>query len=170
MLIHISIIIIVIQVISILFTGYFGIYNAILIISQFPIQSIISLIIFFSILMYFLFSRKHEKIYDANLLWVSTSLLLIYVISFIFRLILQKFGVSQDYTINLEFVSPSGFFIQTILNFAISFCYLFLHYFFFEKVSFFNYSTLLISILLNISFPTITCIQLLYLEIIGSKI
>ena len=98
------------------------------------------------------------------------SLLIIYVISFIFRLILQKFGVSRDYTIGSEFVSSSGFFIQTVINLGISFCYLFLHYFFFTKVTFFNYSTLLLSLLINLSFPTITCIQFVFLEIISYKI
>lgn len=61
MLIHIVIIILVVQVISILFTGLFGIYNTILMISQFPVQIFTSLISFFLYLHIFYLQENMKK-------------------------------------------------------------------------------------------------------------
>ena len=76
MLIQIAIVVFTVQFLSVLLTGFFGIYNTLLMISQFSIQSTISLISFLCLLVYFLVSKNIKEKHNVNLIWFLSSLLL----------------------------------------------------------------------------------------------
>jgi hypothetical protein len=169
MLTYTILMILIIQVLSALLSSYYGTYNAILAVTQSTEQKIISLLCFglTSTLLYL--NRKKIVLQDINFMLISYSLVGIYLSAFLIRLILQKLGIPRDYDYNFEFISLTGFFLQTIINFTVATLFILLSFSSILKISSNDRLTLVVCFLINLTLPTLTCVQLLYLEFINIK-
>lgn len=168
MLIYVILMIVIVQILSALLSGYYGIYNAILAVTQSIEQKIISLLCFGLASTWLYLNRKKVMPQDINPILISCSLVGVYLSAFVIRLILQKLGVSRDYAY-YEFISPSGFFLQTIINTIVTTISILFSFLPILKISSNDRLTLLVCVLINFALPTITCVQLLYLEFINIK-
>lgn len=169
MLMYAILMIILVQILSALLSGYYGIYNAILAVTQSTEQKIISLFCFGLASIWLYLNRKKIVLQDVNFMIISYSLIGVYLSAFLIRLILQKLGLPRDYDYNFEFISPSGFFLQTAINFVVATFFILLSFSSILKMSPNDRSTLVVCFLINLTLPTITCVQLLYLEFINVK-
>jgi hypothetical protein len=168
MLIFIILIILLAQILSALLSGYYGLYNSILLI-QFPVQKIISLSCFIFTLICLYFNRKKIVLQEINHTLILFSFIGVYFFAFMIRLVLQKIGFSRDYDYNFEFVSSSGFFLQTVINIVVATVFILISFLPGLKINLNNRLVFIICFLVNLALPTITCVQLLYLEFINVK-